>query len=99
MLVVANRLIDVVYQPTNEKMVSDKRAKQESLVTPINMPKDIRHASLQEYDQTPERTKALIAANRFSFEVVAKPKDFSPRSLSQWAFWGRKDLPSGCYCK
>ena len=76
MLVVANRLIDVVYQPTNEKMVSDKRAKQESLVTPINMPKDIRHASLQEYDPTPERTKALIAANRFSFEVVAKPKDF-----------------------
>ena len=75
-LVVANGLIDVAYEPTDAKVAADEEAKQASLVTSVNMPKDIRDASLDSYDPTDDRLDALLAANRFVLAVVADPKAF-----------------------
>lgn len=75
-LVVANGLIDVAYEPTDAKLAADEEAKQASLVTSVNMPKDIHDASLTSYDPTDERVDALLAANRFVLAVVADPKTF-----------------------
>ena len=75
-LVVANGLIDVAYEPTDAKVAADEEAKQASLVTSVNMPKDIRDATLDSYDPTDDRLDALLAANRFVLAVVADPKAF-----------------------
>lgn len=75
-LVAANGLIDVAYEPTDAKIAADEEAKQASLVTSVNMPKDIRGASLTNYDPTDERMDALLAANQFVLAVVADPKAF-----------------------
>ena len=65
-LTISNHQIDVEYQPTAAKLTADKQRAKKNLVTALNMPKDIAGANLSNYDQTPERLEALLAATDFT---------------------------------
>ncbi|WP_179395172.1 primosomal protein DnaI [Lacticaseibacillus absianus] len=74
-LVVSNRLIDITYVPTAEKLAQDAQADRAALVTSINMPKAIVNAHLDGYDAT-DRAAALNAAIQFTVAVAKAPHDF-----------------------
>ena len=70
-LVMSNHQIDIAYQPSADKVAADAQRAKASLVTVMNMPKDIRGADLLAYDQQ-DRTEALAAATMF-VNAVVKP--------------------------
>ncbi len=74
-LVVSNRLIDIMYEPTPAKIAADQVAHQASLITSVNMPKAIRTAALEDYDPT-GRAAALLAATRFTDAMDEAPQEF-----------------------
>ncbi|WP_155286561.1 primosomal protein DnaI [Lacticaseibacillus zhaodongensis] len=76
-LVVSAHLIDIEYRPTAAKIAADGVVERQSLVTAINMPKDIRHADLATYEQTDERIDAIVAATDFTVAIKEHPHAFT----------------------
>ncbi|MFC6259654.1 primosomal protein DnaI [Levilactobacillus fujinensis] len=73
-LLVSNHLIDVAYVPTVETQEKQAQQALRQRVKSIAMPKNIRDASLTEFDQDADRAEALMAVLDFKDAYEASPK-------------------------
>ncbi|SMS14524.1 primosomal protein DnaI [Levilactobacillus zymae] len=64
-LIVANHLLDVAYVPTAATMEKQAQQQLQRRVRAIAMPKDIRNAELDNFDNDNDRMEALMAATEF----------------------------------
>ncbi|MDT6980871.1 primosomal protein DnaI [Levilactobacillus zymae] len=64
-LIVANHLLDVAYVPTAATMEKQAQQQLQRRVRAIAMPKDIRNAELDNFDNDNNRMEALMAATEF----------------------------------
>lgn len=78
--------IDVTYVPTEALIAKQKADEIRSRVQAIDMPKDIREASLDHFEVTAERQEALMAALQFVAEYSAEPKEFHKALYLQGSF-------------
>lgn len=76
-LVVSDHLIEVSYAPSAETLNKQKAERLARRVTTISMPKDIRNASLDNFDQTDSRYRAFAKAVHFTSKYMAKDQ-FEP---------------------
>ncbi|KRN24844.1 DNA replication protein [Lacticaseibacillus camelliae DSM 22697 = JCM 13995] len=74
-LVVSNGLIDITYVATPEKIAQDALAAKSRLITALNMPKAIKNADIDTYDEK-DRGQALSAALDFTTGMAEAPDDF-----------------------
>lgn len=68
--------IDVTYVPTDELLRQQKEEQIRNRVSALNMPKDIKHASIRNFEVTPGRSEALEAALDFINGYEHEPKAF-----------------------
>lgn len=68
--------IDVTYVPTDELVRIQKEAEIRNRVNSLDMPKDIREASIRNFEVTAGRSEALEAALDFINGYVENPKNF-----------------------
>ncbi|WP_143462095.1 primosomal protein DnaI [Levilactobacillus enshiensis] len=73
-LIVSNHLIDVAYVPTVETQEKQAQQALRQRVKSIAMPKNIRDASLTDFDQDADRAEALMAVLDFKDAYEASPK-------------------------
>ncbi|GAF35979.1 primosomal protein DnaI [Lentilactobacillus farraginis] len=77
-LIVNDRLIDISYEPGEETLAKRKAEMLAKRVTTVAMPADIRHASLEHFDQHDNRRyKAFAQAVHFTKDYT-KSKHFVP---------------------
>lgn len=77
-LVVAGHLIDIEYQPSAQKVADDERSRRLQLVRMENVPRDVRSAMLDKYDENSGREKAIVAAYDFVKQVGEDKERFAP---------------------
>ncbi|KAA9293639.1 primosomal protein DnaI [Aerococcus urinae] len=69
--------IDIEYQATDEFLAAQKEREKKQRVTLLEMPKDLKQASFQNFDLTdPKRQAALEKAIDFVEAMQSKPKQF-----------------------
>ncbi|MGM0212954.1 primosomal protein DnaI [Enterococcus sp. AZ109] len=68
--------IDVTYVPTDELLKRKKEEEIRNRINSVDMPKDIRQASIRTFEVTSGRSEALEAALDFINLYHATPKDF-----------------------
>ncbi|MGO2099870.1 primosomal protein DnaI [Vagococcus salmoninarum] len=68
--------IDVTYVPTEALIKKQQEDEIRSRVKAIDMPKDIRDASMDNFEPTPEREEGLLAAINFVNDYKENPKKF-----------------------
>ncbi len=77
-LVVSDHLIDVTYTASPEVIAKQKESALSKRVTTIAMPKDIRNASIDNFDNTQERFNALSESLKFITDMTADDGKFHP---------------------
>ncbi|GEK28568.1 primosomal protein DnaI [Furfurilactobacillus siliginis] len=78
-LVISDHYIEVTYVPTEETLLTQKRALLKKRVRAVSMPKMIERASFNEYDidgDAANRSAALSQAMQFVADYSQKPREF-----------------------
>ncbi|MGL9728437.1 primosomal protein DnaI [Enterococcus sp. DIV0756] len=68
--------VDVIYVPTDELLRMKRDVEIRSRINALNMPKDIRNASISTVDWTEGKNDAIDAIMKFIKEYTQRPKDF-----------------------
>lgn len=71
-----HHFIDVTYVPTEELIKKQEYETIRNRVNAISMPKDIKDASIKEFNMTAERKEAISEALRFMNDYTKDPKSF-----------------------
>lgn len=85
-LVLQSYGIDVTYVPTEALIEAQEAEKVKKRVTTIDMPRDIRHASFDQFEVTNERMLALDESLKFIESYTQADKQFVPGLYFQGSF-------------
>ena len=85
-LVLQSYGIDVTYVPTEALIEAQEAEKVKKRVTTIDMPRDIRHASFDQFEVTNERMLALDESLKFIESYTQAGKQFVPGLYFQGSF-------------
>lgn len=85
-LLLNNRRIDVTYAPSEELLNRQKQDKIQSRIHSVHMPKDIKQATLEEFEATRVRQEALSKAMDFIESYLENPATFQKGLYFHGAF-------------
>lgn len=77
-LVVSGHLIDIEYRPSEAKLENDEQNRRNHLASMVNVPRDVRNARLDQYDEDAGREDAINAAYDFVLGLTEEHKSFMP---------------------
>ncbi|MGY3777533.1 primosomal protein DnaI [Isobaculum melis] len=85
-LVMNFKFIDVTYVPTAELVARQKEKEIRDRVRSMDMPKDIRSATMEKFELTDARREAMAEALTFTSNYIENPKDFHKALYLQGSF-------------
>ena len=75
-LVLNFHYVDVAYVPTEDLLARRKQEEIKNRVSTIDIPKDIRNATMKNFDKTDQREEALFETMKFIKNYAENPKTF-----------------------